>query len=69
MSVPGSLTGRQIVVAWLHDEVRMATAADIQRAAEFLAFARDVRKGCKQQRTARRGGWRKFGCKDQESTA
>jgi hypothetical protein len=55
-----ALTGRQIVVAWLHDEMRHATVADLQRAAEFLAFAREVRKGCKQQRERTRAGWRKF---------
>jgi hypothetical protein len=55
-----ALTGRQIVVAWLHDEMRHATVADLQRAAEFLAFAREVRAGCKQKRQAARQGWHKF---------
>jgi len=57
-------TGRQIMVAWLQDEMRTATVADLQRAAEFLAFAKDVRKGCtKQRRTSRksqRSAWRKY---------
>lgn len=56
-------TGRQIMVAWLQDEMRTATVADLQRAAEFLAFAKDVRKGCsKQRRTSRKAqssAWRK----------
>ena len=53
-------TGRQIMVAWLQDEMRHATVADLQRAAEFLAFARQVRQGCKQQRQRARSKWRSF---------
>ena len=57
-------TGRQIMVAWLQDEIRHATTADLQRAAEFLAFAKEVRDGCtKQRRTSRnaqRNSWRKY---------
>jgi len=57
-------TGRQIMVAWLQDEMRHATTADLQRAAEFLAFAKDVRKGCTKQRRAsrkaQRSAWRKY---------
>lgn len=48
------------MVAWLQDEMRQATVADLQRAAELLAFAREVRAGCKQQRQAARQAWRKF---------
>lgn len=57
-------TGRELMVAWLQDEMRQATTADLQRAASLLQFAREVRKGCKQQRiSARRAqasGWRKY---------
>jgi hypothetical protein len=54
------LTGRQLVVAWLQDEMRQATVADMQRAAELLEFARLVRQGCRDQRRRSRAGWRKF---------
>lgn len=57
-------TGRELIVAWLQDEMRQATTADLQRAAALLQFAREVRKGCKQQRTSSRKaqatGWRKY---------
>lgn len=57
------LTGRQLVVAWLHDEIRQASTADLQRAAQFLEWARQVRKGCAKQRglsrKAQADGWRK----------
>ena len=56
-------TGREIMVDWLRQEMRLATVADLQRAAQFLEFAREVRKGCDKQRgKARRAqsqGWRK----------
>lgn len=56
-------TGRQIMVAWLQEEMRDASTADLQRAAEFLAFAKEVRKGCTKQRhtsrKAQRSAWRK----------
>jgi hypothetical protein len=56
-------TGREIMVAWLQAEMRQASVADLQRAAEFLEFARLVRKGCAKQRgSARRqqsNAWRK----------
>ena len=58
------LTGRQLVVSWLHEEIKQATTADLQRAAQFLEWARDVRKGCAKQRgKARRSqaeGWLKY---------
>ena len=57
-------TGRQIMVAWLQDEIRHATTADLQRAAEFLAFAKEVRDGCSKQRRssrkAQQNSWRKY---------
>lgn len=57
-------TGRQLIMAWLTDEIKGATTADLQRAAEFLAFARDVRKGCSKQRKRSRAAqgqaWRKY---------
>lgn len=52
------------MVAWLQAEMRQASVADLQRAAEFLEFARLVRKGCAKQRgSARRqqsNAWRKY---------
>jgi hypothetical protein len=66
LPIPRSLvrTGREIMVAWLRDEIRQASVADLQRAAEFLEFARQVRKGCARQRgRARRqqsNAWRKY---------
>jgi hypothetical protein len=57
-------TGREIMVAWLRDEMAKATTADLQRAAEFLEFAREVRKGCSKQRAASRraasSSWRRY---------
>lgn len=57
-------TGRELMVAWLRDEMRQATVADLQRAAAFLEFAREVRRGCAKQRSnARRqqsNSWRKY---------
>lgn len=52
------------MVAWLRDEIRQASVADLQRAAAFLEFARQVRRGCAKQRSnARRqqsSAWRKY---------
>lgn len=52
------------MVAWLKDEMRRATVADLQRAASFLQFAREVRHGSHKQRTRarqmQRDGWRKY---------
>jgi hypothetical protein len=48
---------------YLQDEIKRATTADLQRAAEFLEGARHIRQGCRKQRTASRKsqaqGWRK----------
>lgn len=56
-------TGRQIVLDWLYAEIRQATTADLQRMAGFLAWAREIRKGCARNRGASRkaqlGAWRK----------
>ena len=56
-------TGRQIMLAYLRYEISRATTADLQRAAEFLEGARNVRQGCRKQRTNSRknqlNGWRK----------
>jgi len=56
-------TGRQLVMEWLQMEIAHATTADLQRAAAFLQFARDVRKGCTKQRgrsrRAQASAWRK----------
>lgn len=43
-------TGREIVMERLMRVVRLSTTADLQRAAEFLEFAREVRGGCSKQR-------------------
>ena len=44
-------------------EIRAAKTADLQRAAAFLEWARDVRKGCSKQRSGARvaqsNAWRK----------
>jgi hypothetical protein len=52
------------MVAWLQDEMRHATVADLQRAAALLQFAREVRQGCakqrKQSRRKQSEGWRRF---------
>ena len=57
------LTGRQIIMRYLQYEIARATTADLQRAAEFLEGARDIRKGCRTQRSESREsqakGWRK----------
>lgn len=42
------------MVAWLTREMRVATVADLQRAAAFLEFAREVRQGCAKQRAGKR---------------
>ena len=42
------------MVDWLRQEMRLATVADLQRAAQFLEFAREVRKGCDKQRAKAR---------------
>ena len=56
-------TGRQIILDWLYEEIRQAKTADLQRMAGFLAWARDIRKGCAKTRSASRkaqlGAWRK----------
>ena len=48
---------------YLKYEIARATTADLQRAAEFLEGAREIRQGCRQQRNASRKsqaqGWRK----------
>jgi hypothetical protein len=62
--MPTPLTGRQIMVRYLQAEMVQATTADLQRAADFLAWAREVRSGCARQRSsakrAQREAWRKY---------
>ena len=57
------LTGKEIILRYLQYEIKHATTADLQRAAEFLEGARLVRKGCTVQRRESRKsqaqGWRK----------
>mgnify|MGYP001188187041 FL=1 len=57
------LTGREIMLRYLQYEIKRATTADLQRAAEFLEGARHIREGCtKQRRESRKSqaqGWRK----------
>lgn len=45
-----ALTGRQIVMVRLGKAIGRATAGELLRAAEFLEFAYDVRKGCQAKR-------------------
>jgi hypothetical protein len=56
-------TGRQVILTFLQYEIARATTADLQRAANFLERAREVRQGCRKQRTKSRKdqlrGWRK----------
>jgi hypothetical protein len=56
-------TGRELVLEWLNREIRAAKTADLQRAAAFLEWARDIRKGCAKQRggarVAQANAWRK----------
>ena len=58
-----SRTGRDIVLERLHAAMRRATTADLQRAAMFLEWAWDVRRGCTKQRktarTAQAQAWQK----------
>jgi hypothetical protein len=58
-----SRTGRDIVLERLHAAMRRATTADLQRAAMFLEWAWDVRRGCSRQRSASRNNqnqaWKK----------
>lgn len=49
-----SRTGREIVLERLHAAMRRATTADLQRAAMFLEWAWDVRRGCSRQRSGAR---------------
>lgn len=48
------MTGRQIVMQRLGRAVARSTTADLQRAAQFLEWAAQVRRGCSQQRAASR---------------
>tara|TARA_R100000781_G_scaffold111463_1_gene77901 strand:+ start:3195 stop:3407 length:213 start_codon:yes stop_codon:yes gene_type:complete len=49
--VPGaSRTARQIIMEELNKEICLAMTADLQRAANFLKGAREVRAGSKKQR-------------------
>jgi hypothetical protein len=56
-------TGRELVLEWLNREIRAARTADLQRAAAFLEWARNIRKGCAKQRggarVAQSNAWRK----------
>ena len=56
-------TGRQIIMRYLQYEIARATTADLQRAAELLEGAREIRRGCDKQRAksrkAQQSGWRK----------
>jgi hypothetical protein len=47
-------TGREIVLERLYAAVRQAKTADLHRAAAFLEWAFEIRKGCKKQRTGAR---------------
>jgi hypothetical protein len=47
-------TGRELVMERLYAVIRRSTTADIQRAAMFLEWAYDVRKGCSRDRARAR---------------
>ncbi len=55
---PIEKTARQIIMEYLNKEICRATTADLQRAAQFLEFARETRSGCKKQRSASRRSMR-----------
>tara|TARA_R110000796_G_scaffold144544_1_gene261261 strand:- start:21 stop:230 length:210 start_codon:yes stop_codon:yes gene_type:complete len=61
--MPVPKTGRQINLERLHQAIRTATTADLQRAAMFLEGARQVRSGSKIQRSNSRNAqataWKK----------
>jgi hypothetical protein len=61
MSLPR--TGRELVMEWLMREIRMAKTSDLHRMAAFLEWARQIRKGSRQQRNTARfaqsNSWRK----------
>jgi hypothetical protein len=56
-------TGRELVMEWLMREIRMAKTSDLHRMAAFLEWARQIRKGSRQQRNiarfAQSNSWRK----------
>jgi len=58
-----SRTGREIIMERLNAAIRRAKTADLHRAAAFLEWAYDIRKGCRKQRTSSRqaqaGAWQK----------
>ncbi len=47
-------TGREITLERLYAAIRRAKTADLHRAADFLEWAFQVRKGCRVQRTGAR---------------
>jgi len=51
---PIERSGRQIIMEYLNKEICQATTGDLHRAADFLKGAREVRSGCKQQRSSSR---------------
>lgn len=48
------LTGRQLIMIRLGKLVAHSKVSDIHRACDFLEWAIDVRRGCRQQRTRSR---------------
>jgi hypothetical protein len=58
-----ALTGREKVLRWLQAEIRRAKTSDLHRAAAFLEWAYQIRKGSRQQRTGARvaqsNAWRR----------
>lgn len=61
--MPQSRSGRQLIMDRLMKAISLSTTADLQRAAMFLERAREVRAGCRTQRTASRSNqsnaWKK----------
>jgi len=61
--MPQPRSGRQLIMDRLMKAISLSTTADLQRAAMFLERAREVRSGCRTQRTASRSNqhnaWKK----------
>lgn len=45
-----ALTGRQVAMVRLTRAIAKSSAADLMRAADFLDWAYEVRRGCREQR-------------------
>jgi hypothetical protein len=61
--MPQPKSGRQIILERLNRAIQLAMTADLERAALFLERAREVRRGCRTQRSnsraAQSNAWKK----------